>query len=166
MLKLFISLSLVVLVLQVEVKSQTVDSIHHDWIVYEYQEDTNNKKCYIISFPKNSISNHTAIRNPFIMITRFAYSRKEEVVVNADYELKLNGRVYFLVDNHKLLNLFVRDSMAWFSNMEEDKKAIQQMLTGDFLKIRSDSAFATYAIDEYSLKGMIRAYNRMKVLCE
>ena len=39
------------------------------------------------------------------------------------------------------------------------------MLNNDSVKVRSDSAIGSYAIDEYSLKGFARAYKRLKQLC-
>ena len=40
------------------------------------------------------------------------------------------------------------------------------MLNGKILKIRSESSKTEYTVDEYSLKGMTRAYKRMRELCK
>jgi hypothetical protein len=147
--------------------AQVVDSIHYNWTVYEYDKDNDEggKECYIAAFAKNTDTSHTAPRNPHILITRYAKTRTEEVSVYAGYEYKINSNAYLLVDNQQY-KLFTDQDAAWFRNDTDDKEVIQKMLTTDLIRFRSDSAIGTYAVDEYWMKGLTRAYARMKELCE
>lgn len=150
-----------------EAAAQVVDSIHYGWTVYEYNksEEDGGKECYIVSFAKNTNSSHTAERNPHMLITRYSSARKEEISVYAGYEYKINSNAFILIDD-KQYKLFTDKDTAWFRNDSDDKEVIQRMLNTDIIRFRSDSAIGTYAVDEYQMKGMVRAYSRMKELCE
>jgi hypothetical protein len=39
------------------------------------------------------------------------------------------------------------------------------MLNSSTIKVRSDSALGFYAVDEYKLKGITKAYKRMREIC-
>ncbi len=147
--------------------AQVVDSIFYNWTVYEYDDENEDegKKCYIVSFAKNSISSHTAKRSPHLIITRFAKSRTEEISVYAGYEYKINSNAYILI-NQNQYKLFTDGEAAWFRNNIDDKIIIQKMLETDIIRFRSDSAIGTYAVDEYYMRGITRAYSRMKELCK
>jgi hypothetical protein len=55
--------------------------------------------------------------------------------------------------------------MAWAVTKADDVKVIETLLNYDTLKVRSDSDVGTYAIDEYSMKGIAKAYARMRRIC-
>jgi hypothetical protein len=63
-------------------------------------------------------------------------------------------------------HLFTEKDTAFAKNEYEDKEIIEKMLNSETIKVRSDSSFGNYAVDEYSLKGFNRAYERMKTLCK
>ena len=165
-LKILLLSIIIIFFLSNKIIAQTFDSSHYDWTVWEYEEDTENKKCYITSFSKRSNTNHPSNRKPFIMITKYSNNKREEVMVNSDYEIKLNSDIYLLINDKKLFHLFPKGNMGWIRGTKNNKQLIQDMLFGTFLKIRTDSAFNTYAIDEYSLRGIAKAYKRMKDLCD
>jgi len=149
------------------VNAQVIDSMYYGWVVYEYQEDQNDdseKRCYIVATPHKSNSSYTASRNPYFSITRYANSRTEEISVYSGYEYKISSDVYLLIDD-KQKQLYTKDDMAWAKNDYEDKEIINTMLSTSTLKVRSDSSTGNYAIDEYEMKGLTRAYARMKELC-
>ena len=56
--------------------------------------------------------------------------------------------------------------MAWNESKYSDVNMIEALLNGVAVKVRSDSAIGTYAVDEYSLKGITRAYARMREICK
>ena len=149
------------------VSSQVIDSMYYGWVVYEYQEnpqDDSDKKCYIVATPHKTNTSYTAARNPYFSITRYAETRMEEISAYAGYEYKISSDVNLLIgDNQK--QLFTKDDIAWAKNEYEDKDIINLMLNSDYLKVRSDSSTGNYAIDEYEMKGLTRAYARMKELC-
>lgn len=147
-------------------RSQVIDSSFYQWTVYELQEnELDYKKCYIVSRPVKSDTDHEARQRPYIMITRFQQDRSEEVSVYAGFEYKLNSEVFVLIDplQYKLL---AKKDYAWALTKSEDIKIIEAMLNSGVLKVRSDSAVGTYAVDEYSLKGITRAYARMREICK
>lgn len=148
-----------------QAQAQIVDSIYYGWTVYERSDENEERECYIGSSPVSSVTSHTGIRKPYILITRFNKSRSEEVSVYSGYEYKINSSAYILIGDQEQFRLFTNIDNAWANNSEEDKKIIQLMLYSSYFKIRSDSAIGTYAIDEYSTRGLARAYSRMRELC-
>lgn len=144
--------------------AQTVDSMYYNWVVYEFNENFDDKKCYIIATPTKIDSSYTAPRKPYIAITRYAKSRSEEISVYSDYEYKISSEVYLLIGNTQK-QLYTNKDTAWAKSDLEDKEIIEMMLKSELVKIRSDSSIGNYSIDEYSMKGLTRAYARMKELC-
>ena len=142
-----------------------IDSIHYDWVLYEYESEHIGKKCYITSKPVKSDSDYNYEREPYIMVTKYQNNQNEEVSIFADIEYKLNSEGKILIDKFPY-KLFTRDNIAWFKTRQEDKNIIKKMLQAKVFKVRSDSIYASYAIDEYSMKGFVRAYNRMKEICK
>jgi len=145
--------------------AQIVDSIYYGWAVHEYESDDGIKQCYISSFPFKSDSNHTSERAPYLLITRYARKRTEEVSIYSGYEYKINSGVFILVGDNQF-KFFTDNEMAWLKTPAEDKEVILLMLRASLIKIRSDSSVGTYAVDEYSMKGFDRAYARMKEICK
>ena len=145
--------------------SQVIDSIYYDWTVYEYNKRDEDKKCYIGATVKSSTTSYTGDRNAYILITHFTRDDVEEVSINSGYEYKGNSSVYVLIGN-KQFKLFTEEDLAWSMTRIQDKEMIQLMLESDIVRVRSDSAVGTYAIDEYSMKGLTRAYTRMRELCQ
>lgn len=148
-----------------EAKAQVIDSIYYGWSVHEYESDDGIRQCYVTSFPTNSQTSHTLPREPYLMVTRYARKRVEEVSIYSGYEYKINSPV-FVLTNYIGFKFFTDGEMAWLRSDVEDKKMIEEMLNSDFVKVRSDSSIGTYAVDEYSMKGFTRAYARMKELCK
>jgi hypothetical protein len=143
--------------------AQIVDSVYYGWTVYE-DKDNQNKKCYITLAPKKSDSSYTSARNPYIAITRYEVDRVEEVSIYSGYEYKISSNVSIMI-NGKLKQLFTNGDMAWAKHDYDDKEIIIMMLESRYLTVRSDSSVGDYAVDEYEMKGIARAYSRMKDLC-
>ncbi len=147
-------------------RSQVLDSSFYHWRVYEMQEnELEDKKCYIISHPIKSDSNHNSRQKPYIMITRFQKDRSEEFSVFSGYEYKLNSQIFALVDDYQF-KLYAKKDIAWMLTKEDDAQIISTALNAAVAKVRSDSSVGTYGVDEYSLKGITRAYARMKEICK
>jgi len=145
--------------------AQIIDSSFYSWSVYEIQEtELDYKKCYILSHPIKSHSDHPSRKDPYIMIARYQEDRNEEVSVYSGYEYKLNSELFLLIDRESY-NLVAKDTMAWARTRTEDAIIIQKMINSGILKTRSDSALGTFGVDEYSLKGLAKAYRRMKKIC-
>jgi hypothetical protein len=146
-------------------QAQVIDSSFYQWRVYEIQEnELEYKKCYIVSHPIKSDSDHNSRQKPYLMIARFQKDRSEEISIFGGFEYKLSSEVLVLVDNQQF-NLLSKKDMAWVKTKTEDAIMIENILNSAVLKVRSNSAIGTYAVDEYSLKGITRAYARMKEIC-
>jgi hypothetical protein len=146
--------------------ANVLDSSFFNWSVYEFEEeDSGEKQCYMIVRPIKSDSSHASRQKPYLMITRFKSTRTEEVSVFSGYEYKKNSDVYMMVDDREFI-LFAKEDVAWAADKNSDIKIIKNILKSDIVKVRSDSAFGTYAIDEYSLQGVTRAYARIRDICE
>jgi hypothetical protein len=146
--------------------AQVLDSSFYRWTVYELQEDElSPKQCYIVSYPINSDSNQVSRKKPYFMIARFQRQRYEEVSIYGGFEYKLNSHVFVAIDDYQFQFLAGKDT-AWTNNRREDVAVINSMLNSAIIKVRSDSAIGTYAIDEYSLEGITKAYARMKEICK
>jgi hypothetical protein len=155
------------LIFSLNCNAQVIDSIHYSWEVFELEEgegDELSRRCYVISRPTTSKTSYTGDRESYLAVTRFQNDRDEEVSASAGFEYKINSKIYTLVGDREFL-LFTRADMAWIDSRAKDKDFVEWMLKSDFVKIRSDSAVGSYAIDEYSLKGFARAYKRMREVC-
>ena len=80
------------------------------------------------------------------------------------FDFKMSSEIFMIIDAFQF-HLKAKGDMAWARSKHEDISIIETLLNGVVVKIRSDSAYGTYAIDEYSLKGITLAYLRMKEIC-
>lgn len=142
------------------------DSRFYNWTIYETQDgEFEEKKCFMIMNPVKSDSDYYSRKDPYFMITRYQNRRIEEISLYSGFEYKLNSKVLISIDNLKF-DLVTNKDMAWARNKYEDASIIQIMLDSAYLKVRADSSTSSYAVDEYSLKGIARAYSRLKSICE
>lgn len=147
-------------------QAQIVDSSFYSWKVYEIQEnELTPKQCYIVSHPIKSDSNQPSRKKPYFMIARFQKERDEEVSIYGGFEYKINSKVFVAVDDYQF-QLIAGKDIAWTRNKGEDIGVIRTLLNSAKVKVRSDSAIGTFAIDEYSLQGITKAYARMKEICK
>ncbi len=147
-------------------RAQVVDSSFYQWQVYEIQEnELEYKKCYILSHPVKSDSDHNSRQKPYLMIVRFQKDRSEEVNVASGFEFKLNSEIFMLIDDLQF-KLLAKKDVAWAKTKTDDIRIIETLLNSAVVKVRSDSAIGTYAVDEYSTKGITRAYARMREICK
>ncbi len=146
-------------------RAQTLDSNFYNWRIYEIaDEDPDFKKCYIVNSPVTSDTNDTSRKKPYIMITRFQKDRVEEISVFGGFDFKISSHILFLVDSNQF-RLKTKSDYAWAKTRADDVRIIETMLSSSAVKIRSDSAIGTYAIDEYNLKGIAKAFKRMREIC-
>ncbi|MDR0423633.1 MAG: hypothetical protein LBH46_03515 [Rickettsiales bacterium] len=145
--------------------AQTLDGIYYDWSVFVIDELGEEKKCYIASFPKKSIGNFKGEREPYILITKFKDKMLEEVSIYAGFEYKISSKIFMAVDETQFI-LWAKDDIAWTKTKKEDKDIINSLLDATSFKIRAESTKLEYVVDEYSLKGFVRAYKRMRDLCK
>jgi len=147
------------------IQAQTLDSNFYNWRIYEIaDEDPDFKKCYIVNSPVSSDTNDTSRKKPYIMITRFQKDRVEEISGFGGFDFTISSHILLLIDSSQF-RLKTKSDYAWAKTRAEDVRIIETMLASSTVKIRSDSAIGTYAIDEYNLKGIAKAFKRMREIC-
>jgi len=145
--------------------AQTLDSSFYNWQIYEISDDDSDfKKCYIVNYPIKSESNDTSRKKPYLIITRFQKDRVEEISIFGGFDYKISSHILMLIDSYQF-RLKTKSDFAWAKNRYEDSQIIQNLLRGNIVKIRSDSAVGTFAVDEYNLKGIAKAFKRMREIC-
>lgn len=146
--------------------AQVIDSNFYEWTVFEIQtNELEPKICYIISYPNETKTNHNSRQKPYVMITKYQEDNREEFSVYSGFRYKRNSEVFITSDNIQF-KIFAKENIAWPRTKYEDAKLIETMLKSANLNIRSDSDVGTYAVDKYSLKGITKAYLRMKEICK
>lgn len=147
------------------VYAQIIDSSFYRWTIYELQNsESDEKKCYMINYPIKSDSDHNFRDKSYIMITRYQNRRIEEISLSSGFNFKENSKILVLIDDEKF-QLTTNKDVAWAKSKNDDVAIIQKMLDSTKMQVRADSDIATYAIDEYSLEGVARAYSRLKRVC-
>lgn len=141
-----------------------INSKYYDWVVFE-NKNHRDKQCYIASFPVKTNSNKSFKRNSHIKISFFKSDKIQEFSAAIGIKFKLNSPSFLLIGD-KRFKLFTDGDYIWLKTKQDDKALIELMLKNAYLKIRSNSAFGSFSIDEYSLKGFNMAYARMRVLCQ
>jgi len=154
------------LISPLHIQAQTLDSSFYNWKIFEIsdEEDPDFKKCYIVNSPIKSETSDTSRKKPYIMITRFQKDRIEEISVFGGFDFKISSHILFLVDSSQF-RLKTKSDYAWAKTRADDIRIIETMLKSSLVKIRSDSAIGTFAIDEYNLKGIAKAFKRMREIC-
>gem|GEM_PF-905813 len=146
--------------------AQVVDSSFYRWTVYELQEDElSPKQCYMVSHPISTETSQLTRQKPYLMIARYQRQRNEEINVYGGFEYKMNSKVFVAVDDFQFSLLAGKDT-AWAKSKNDDAEIIKAILNSSIVKIRSDSAVGNFAVDEYSLQGITKAYARMKEICK
>lgn len=145
--------------------SKVLDSSFFEWTIYEVQEsDLAEKKCYMVARPQKTDSDNPAREQSYLMITRYQGRRVEEVSLYMGMNYKLNSKVLISIDDIKF-HLNTKDDLAFARNSFDDAAIIQIMLESSYLKARADSDNGTFAIDDYSMRGIAKAYARMRYIC-
>jgi hypothetical protein len=98
------------------------------------------------------------------MITRFQKDRVEEISIFGGFDYKISSHILMLIDSYQF-RLKTKSDYAWAKNRYEDSQIIQNLLKANIVKVRSDSAVGTFAVDEYNLKGIAKAFKRMREIC-
>jgi len=162
----YISLIFIFCLFELDVAlAQTLDSSFFYWKIYEMNDDDSDfKKCYIVNSPFKTDSSDPARKKPFMMVTRFQKDRIEEVSIYGGFEFKINGPILMLIDEQQFL-LKSNIDYAWSRSRSDDIRIIEKLLESTEVKIRSDSNVGNYAVDFYNLKGIAKAFKRMREIC-
>jgi len=163
--KVFLCLIVICFLCHKSFAEPNLDGVYYDWSVFVLNDLGEEKKCYIVSFPKTSVGSYKEERKPYVMITRFQKKMLEEVSIYSGFEYKIGSNIYISIDGRQY-TMFTKDDIAWAKTKSQDKKIISDLINSRMLKVKAESSRAEYVVDEYSLKGLTRAYRRMKELCK
>jgi hypothetical protein len=141
-----------------------INSTYHNWTVFE-NKNSKDKQCYIASFPIGLDQRDVSRKNSYIKITFYKNNKVQEFSSSIGIKFKLNSPSFLLIEDRKF-ELFTDGDFIWLKTKQEDKELIELMLKSAYLKVRSNSAFGSFSIDEYSLNGFNMAYAMMKSLCQ
>jgi len=119
----------------------------------------------MVSHPISTETSQLTRQKPYLMIARYQRQRNEEINVYGGFEYKMNSKVFVAVDDFQFSLLAGKDT-AWAKSKNDDAEIIKAILNSSIVKIRSDSAVGNFAVDEYSLQGITKAYARMKEICK
>jgi hypothetical protein len=119
--------------------------------------------CYAASVPTAKAGNYSKRDEPFLMVTGRS-AGTDEVSVSSGFGYKEGSEVTLTVEG-RAFTLFTSGDRAWASDAKQDNQLIAAMMKGSTLTAKGTSARGTYALDTYSLKGFIKAHQRMKALC-
>ncbi len=161
-----IFLTLLFTIFSSSLAAQVIDSSFYQWTIYEIGEgELEEKKCYMMMRPIKSQTDQDFRDEPYIMITRYQNRRIEELSISAGFEYKLNSKILISVDESRF-QLPTNEDKAWSQNKDTDVYIIQKMLKSGTVKVRADSSIGTFAIDEYSTKGIAKSYSRLRTICK
>lgn len=150
------------------IKSNSNDAIMDSkfgvWRLFEKNINEDENICYLVNNPVLSNSDYNKRNQPFLMLTRSSKTRREEVFLNAGFDLKNKSTVYLMIDNESY-NFVAKDDLALTKNSEDNIHIVKKMLNSNELIARYDAAIGKFAIDKYSLIQLNYAYKRMREVC-
>jgi hypothetical protein len=141
-----------------------MDSKFGNWRLFEKNIAEDENICYLVNNPVLSNSDYDKRNQPFLMITRSSKTRREEVFLNAGFDLKNKSIVYLSIDNENYI-FIAKDDLAITENIENNVRIVKKMLNSKRLIARYDAAIGKFAIDKYSLVELNYAYKRMREVC-
>lgn len=143
-------------------QAQILDREYGDWGVFTINQ-SGKKICYLASSPIKKKGNYKRRDEPYFLLTHIS-KRVDEVSTSSGYSYKTGSEVETDVDGKKY-KLFTKEELAWAYDTKNDADIVKKMKAGMKMTVRGTSKKGTYSLDTYSLKGITKAYNRMKQLC-
>ena len=135
------------------------------WNVFTIYKD-NRKVCYLVSSPIDLSGNHKDNRNPYIMVSLFNKTLKQEISITAGYIYRANSIVSVSIDGKQERFVAESETLAWTERVGSDKRIINEMLNGFKIFVFAESYANTYSVDTYSLSGFKQAYQKAISLCK
>jgi hypothetical protein len=134
------------------------------WEAYVFTEN-GSKVCYMASQPGNAQGNYTKRGDSFALIThRPADNTRNVFSYIAGYPYKAGSEVKLKIDD-QVFNLFTQDETAWAPDAETDSKIAAAIKSGSSMVVTGTSSKGTVTTDTYSLKGSVKAYEKITDEC-
>jgi Invasion associated locus B (IalB) protein len=137
-----------------------------DWGAYTASPG-GNKICFALAKPKSSKTEPVGrSRDPSYMFvsSRPAESVKNEVSVVVGYPFKTSSDATAEIGNAKFA-MYTQNDGAWIKNSNEEARMIDTMRKGGDLTVKGTSGRGTQSTDQYSLKGLAQALDKIQQEC-
>jgi invasion protein IalB len=138
-----------------------------DWGAYTAAPE-GKKVCFALAKPKSSTTNPAGrSRDPaYIFIsTRPSEKVRNEISVIIGYPFKSSSDATAEVGSTRFAMYTEKDG-AWIKNVTEEARLIDAMRKGSDLTIKGTSSRGTQSTDQYSLKGVSQAIERVEQECK
>jgi invasion protein IalB len=138
-----------------------------DWGAYTASPG-GNKVCFALAKPKTTKTEPEARkRDPsYVFVsTRPADKVKNEVSVIIGYPFKTNSDATAEIGTAKFA-MYTRDDGAWIKNAGEETRMVDAMRKGADLTVKGTSGRGTQSTDQYSLKGLAQALDKIEQECK
>lgn len=138
---------------------------HKDWHAYK-KDDV----CYMVSLAKSSKGNYTKRGDVYAVVAhRPNQNTKDTLSFHAGYPFGKGAQVKLTIKagaGDKTETLFTEGETAWCVDSKTDTKLVNYMAQkGSKMIIQGQSARGTETTDEFSLSGMLSAYNAIGKAC-
>jgi invasion protein IalB len=135
-----------------------------DWAAYVFMEE-GNKVCYMASKPTNAEGDYTKRGEVYALLThRPAEGTKNVFSYITGYDYKPGSDATIQIDDQKYV-LFTQDDTAWAPDASTDEKLAEAIQKGSKMEVRGTSSRGTQTMDNFSLKGSSKAYERISDEC-
>jgi invasion protein IalB len=132
------------------------------WGAYSYVSGSG-KVCYVLTVPQTKKPDAVDHGDNFFLVSQKPGQNVSfEPQFMAGYELKANTKVTLTIDA-KSFSLFTSGKSAWMENAAEEPLLIAAMKTGKAMSIAATSKRGTATNYTYSLKGISKALDAIKV---
>ena len=138
-----------------------------DWGAYTASPD-GKKVCFALAKPKTS-KTEPAGRNrdqSYVFISsRPAEKVKHEVSVIIGYPFKTSSDATAEIGSAKFA-MYTQNDGAWIKNVTEEARMVDAMRKGADLTVKGTSGRGTQSTDQYSLKGLAQALDKIEQECK
>ena len=139
-----------------------------DWGAYKATPD-GKVVCFALSKPTKAVTDPPGRnRDPSyaFISTRPAEKVKNEVSIIVGYPQKPGVDATITIDGNARYTMYTQDDGAWVKNAAEEPQLVEAMRKGGEMVVRSVSSRGTKTTDDYSLKGISDALDKVATECK
>jgi hypothetical protein len=137
-----------------------------DWGAYTASPG-GNKICFTLAKPKSSKTEPSGrSRDPSYMFvsSRPAENVRNEISITVGYPFKTSSDATAEIGNAKFA-MYTQNDGAWIKNVTEEARMVDAMRKGGELIVKGTSGRGTASTDQYSLKGLAQALEKIEQEC-
>ena len=140
--------------------------LNADWGAYSASPG-GRKICFALAKPKTSKTEpagRTRDQSYMFVSSRPAESVKNEVSVIIGYPFKTSSDATAEIGSTKFA-MYTQNDGAWIKNVTEEARMVDAMRKGSDLTVKGTSGRGTQSTDQYSLKGLAQALDKVEQEC-